>query len=50
MATAPVEPGTTPSEEEGGAPNPTQLPIEPEFGPMTPPSEPEEPGVQHPAR
>jgi hypothetical protein len=45
MATHPVdpegpsEPGTT----SPGAPNPSQLPVEPEFGPLQPPSEPEAP-------
>ena len=29
-------------------PNPTQLPVEPEFGPALPPSEPEDPGVPQP--
>ncbi len=45
--THPVEPD--PQIPDGtGAPNPTQLPIEPEFGPMLPPGEPDDPGVQHP--
>lgn len=35
-----------PEDEETGAPNTSQLPIEPEFGPMAPPSEPEDPGVK----
>ncbi len=40
----PVEPGTNP-----GTPNPTRLPVEPEFGPMPPPSEPEDAaGKPHP--
>ena len=30
------------------APNPTHLPIEPEFGPMLPPAEPEDPGAKPP--
>jgi hypothetical protein len=33
---------------DDAAPNPTQLPVEPEFGPMLPPGEPEEPGVATP--
>lgn len=37
----PMEPGTNP-----GTPNPTRLPVEPEFGPVEPPVEPEDP---HPA-
>lgn len=47
--THPVEP--EPMTPEGGdesAPNPTRLPVEPEFGPMLPPGEPEDPGVQKP--
>lgn len=46
--THPVQP--EPSQEEGDtdAPNPSQLPVEPEFGPMLPPSEPEDPGVKPP--
>ena len=34
----PLEPGTNP-----GTPNPTRLPVEPEFGPAMPPAEPEDP-------
>lgn len=34
----PMEPGTNP-----GTPNPTRLPVEPEFGPVQPPVEPEDP-------
>jgi hypothetical protein len=48
MVTHPVEPET---EEEGpqpATPNPTHLPVEPEFGPMLPPAEPEEAGVKPP--
>ena len=48
MATHPVEPESQPSEEDTGAPNPSQLPVEPEFGPMLPPAEPEYPGVKPP--
>lgn len=33
---------------EPQTPNPTHLPIEPEFGPQLPPGEPEDPGVQLP--
>jgi len=40
---APVAPAPEPA-----APNPTHLPVEPEFGPMLPPGEPEDPGVQPP--
>lgn len=43
----PVEP---PEDDEGadtGAPNPSRLPVEPEFGPLPPASEPEDP-VGHP--
>ncbi|WBY01262.1 stereocilin [Ramlibacter tataouinensis] len=44
MATHPVEPEE--SDEPGteaGTPNPTRLPVEPEFGPIEPPPEPGEP-------
>lgn len=35
--------------EEDAAPNPTQLPVEPEFGTMRPPTEPDDPsGIQPP--
>ncbi|WP_186510723.1 hypothetical protein [Caenimonas sedimenti] len=37
-----------PAEEETGAPNTSQLPVEPEFGQMPPPNEPEDPGVKPP--
>ncbi len=40
------EPGEGPADD--AAPNPTQLPVEPEFGPMLPPGEPEDPGVRTP--
>ena len=45
MATHPVEPGESkePGGANPGAPNPTRLPVEPEFGPMEPPAEPEDP-------
>jgi len=43
----PVEPEPV-GPADDAAPNPTQLPIEPEFGPMLPPGEPEDPGVQQP--
>ncbi len=42
MATHPVEPEPPPGTEPN-EPNPTHLPVEPEFGPMLPPQEPEEP-------
>ena len=32
-----------------GQPNPTRLPIEPEFGPVLEPVEPEDPGVKPPS-
>lgn len=44
MATHPVEPDE--ANDQGGdtgSPNPTRLPVEPEFGPMEPPVEPEDP-------
>lgn len=46
--THPVEPDPSPTEGDRSAPNPTQLPVEPEFGPALPPTEPEDPGVQRP--
>jgi hypothetical protein len=48
MATHPVEPGKTEPGEEPAQPNPTRLPVEPEFGPVLPPVEPEDPGVKPP--
>ena len=48
MATHPVEPDAEPAGSEHGVPNPTRLPVEPEFGPMEPGAEPEDPGVKHP--
>jgi hypothetical protein len=50
MATHPVEPETPDDEPaDSGAPNPTRLPVEPEFGPMPPAAEPEDPTVHKPA-
>jgi hypothetical protein len=46
--THPVEPDPQGPQSDEAAPNPTQLPVEPEFGPLLPPGEPEDPGVQHP--
>jgi hypothetical protein len=47
--THPVEPDPYPPGEGGDAPpNPSQLPIEPEFGQALPPAEPEDPGVSKP--
>jgi hypothetical protein len=43
----PVEPETPPS-QEGGEPNPTHLPVEPEFGPQLEPVPPEDPGASEP--
>ena len=48
--THPVEPEPYPDEGSAEAPsNPTQLPVEPEFGQALPQAEPEDPGVQKPA-
>lgn len=47
--THPVEPDPASSEEDNAAGNPTQLPVEPEFGQALPQAEPEEPGVPKPA-
>jgi hypothetical protein len=49
MATHPVEPEPAPGTPEQPTPNPTHLPVEPEFGPMLPPGEPEDPGVKPPS-
>jgi hypothetical protein len=43
MATHPVEPEPLHPDSEPQAPNPTHLPVEPEFGPALPPAEPEDP-------
>jgi len=48
VPTHPVEPESPSSPGDDAAPNPSQLPVEPEFGPMLPPAEPEDPGAQHP--
>lgn len=46
MATHPVEPEQSDEPaHDSPAPNPSRLPIEPEFGPLQPPAEPEEPIV-----
>jgi hypothetical protein len=42
MATHPVEPEPEPGSEPS-VPNPSHLPVEPEFGPALPPAEPEDP-------
>lgn len=47
--THPVEPEPMQPASDDPAPNPTQLPIEPEFGQALPQGEPEEPGVPRPA-
>jgi hypothetical protein len=49
MATHPVEHEPSPGEPQGDAPNPSHLPVEPEFGPMLPPAEPEDPVGKPPA-
>lgn len=46
--THPVEPEPFGPEDDTAAENPTQLPIEPEFGQALPQAEPEDPGVQRP--
>ena len=51
MATHPVEPEPlpeAPQHERQPQPNPTHLPVEPEFGPMLQPAQPEEPGAPAP--
>lgn len=49
MATHPVEPDSPDEDDDDtGAPNPSHLPVEPEFGPLPPAAEPEDP-LQRPA-
>lgn len=49
IPTHPVEPEPmSPEGDDDATPNPSQLPVQPEFGPMLPPGEPDEPGVTHP--
>lgn len=48
MATHPVEPDAEPEGAEPEVPNPTRLPVEPEFGPLAPGAEPEAPGAKPP--
>ena len=42
MASHPVEPEPDTPGQKRAQPNPTHLPVEPEFGPMLPPGEPED--------
>jgi len=46
--THPVEPEGDPAETDAPASNPSQLPVEPEFGQALPQAEPEDPGVSKP--
>lgn len=46
--THPVEPDPEPGDSDTPSSNPSQLPVEPEFGQALPPAEPEEPGVTKP--
>jgi hypothetical protein len=46
----PVQPEPVSTEQEDGAPNPTQLPVEPEFGTMLPPTDADDPGGAQPPR
>jgi len=46
--THPIEPEPYPPGADHPANNPTQLPVEPEFGQAMPPAEPEDPGVAKP--
>jgi hypothetical protein len=43
VPTHPVESEPSPDEPQGEAPNTSHLPVEPEFGPVVPPAEPEDP-------
>jgi hypothetical protein len=47
--THPIEPDPSAPASDTPAGNPTQLPVEPEFGQALPQAEPEEPGVPKPA-
>lgn len=47
MATHPVEP--EPLVPDDAPPNPSHLPVEPEFGPVPEPVEPEDPRVKPPS-
>ena len=46
--THPVEPDPYPPASDTPSPNPSQLPVEPEFGQALPPAEPEDPTVKPP--
>jgi hypothetical protein len=46
--THPVEPDPSPDQTDAPAANPSQLPVEPEFGQALPQAEPEDPGVPKP--
>ena len=51
QSTPPTHQPREPEHEEPideAATNPTQLPVQPEFGPMLPPGEPEDPGAARP--
>ncbi len=48
MSTHPVEPEPPTPGPEPSAPNPTHLPVEPEFGQALPPAEPEDPHAKPP--
>jgi len=49
MATHPVEPESPDhGDDDTGAPNPSRLPVEPEFGPLPPAAEPEDPVLRPP--
>ena len=47
--THPVEPEPYPADSGDPPANPTQLPVEPEFGQALPPAEPEDPGASKPS-
>ena len=48
MSQQPASPDPSPQAPAPAPANPTQLPVEPEFGIALPPAEPEDPGVKHP--
>ena len=43
-----LDDGFSPPHHGESQPNPTHLPVEPEFGPMLPPAEPEQPKAEPP--
>jgi hypothetical protein len=48
MSTHPVEPESPAPAPQPADPNPSKLPVEPDFGPALPPATPEDPNVPPP--